>query len=642
MNMISKFLKSKEKQETDALLVESVVKDFKKRQQERKQFEAQWQLNMNFLMGNQYCSISGNGEVEDYTKQYFWQEREVYNHIAPLMEVRNAKLSRVRPTMSVVPSSADEKDLKTAKLSKKILSSICNKINISEIISRATKWSEVCGTSFYKVVWSGSKGKTIATTDDASNVHSGDIDVVVCSPFEIFPDSTSCETLDDCDSLIHAKAISVRDIKSIWGKVVQGENINVFSLENVQTIGGLGYSNSCFKVASASKENYAVVIEKYEKPSVSNPNGRLTIVAGETLLYDGDLPFKNLTDGERGFPFIRQSCLDNASCFWGTSVIERMIPVQRAYNAVKNRKHEFLNRVSMGILTVEDGSVDIENLEDEGLSPGKVLVYRQGSNPPTIMSSARVPTDFMAEEQRLLEEFQLISGVSDLSRGSSSVSSQNMSGTALQVIVEQDDTRITITAESIRNAIKLVSQNILRLYKQFAIIPRLTKISNESGDVEVFYFSQSDISSDDIVFETKNEISETLAQRRTMVFDLLNAGLLYDENGKLSNRMRVKALDLLGFGIWENAQDINELNVKKASSENLKFLQNENDVEPLEIDDHKIHITEHTAFMLGSEFEKKSKNNKKLVENVLNHIRMHKRLALTEAQLDISTNKENT
>lgn len=70
-------------------------------------------------------------------------------------------------------------------------------------------------------------------------------------------------------------------------------------------------------------------------------------------------------------------------------MVERTIPIQRAYNAVKNRKHEFLNRIAVGVLAVEDGSVDVDNLETEGLSPGKILVYRQGSNPPRLMSRVR-------------------------------------------------------------------------------------------------------------------------------------------------------------------------------------------------------------------------------------------------------------
>ena len=67
-------------------------------------------------------------------------------------------------------------------------------------------------------------------------------------------------------------------------------------------------------------------------------------------------------------------------------LVERLIPTQRAYNAIANRKCEFLNRLSTGILVVEDGSVDLDNLSDEGLYAGKVIVYRQGSLPPTMLS----------------------------------------------------------------------------------------------------------------------------------------------------------------------------------------------------------------------------------------------------------------
>ena len=110
-------MKKNEEQE----LVKEVTDDFKKRSYERKPFDAQWQLNMNFLMGNQYCSIGYNNDVEEYDKQFFWQEREVFNHIASIIETRLAKLKTVRPTMTIVPASGDESDIKTAKLSKKIV-----------------------------------------------------------------------------------------------------------------------------------------------------------------------------------------------------------------------------------------------------------------------------------------------------------------------------------------------------------------------------------------------------------------------------------------------------------------------------------------------------------------------------------------
>jgi hypothetical protein len=620
-----------ENRDFEKKVVNEVIKDFEKRQTERKSFEAQWQLNMNFLMGNQYCSVGLSGGVEEFEKQYFWQERQVFNHIAPLVDVRLAKLQKIRPNMNVVPASGDENDLKTAKISKKILDVINSSKELSEKISQATRWSEVCGTSFYKIVWNSSLGQQIINSDLASKT--GDVEISVVSPFEIFPESSNTEKLEDNQSIIHAKAYHIDQIKNIWGLDVDGEEINVFSLDQTnKTLGGLEYNAFATKMIKSTRENYAIVIEKYELPSTEFPNGRLVIVCGENLLYIGDLPFVNQSDGKRTFPFVKQTSLEQIGCFWGNSVIERIIPIQRAYNTIKNRKHEFLNRLSMGVLTVEDGSVDIENLEEEGLSPGKVVVYRQGSTPPNYMSNTSVPLDFQREEEKLLNEIMLVSGTSDILRDSSAYSA-NLSGVALQLLIEQDESRLTNTSERVKESIKLIAQHILRLYKQFALVPKLNKIVGNNGEVEVFYFSSSDITSDEVVFEAQSEITETLAQRRSMVFDLLNAGLLQDENGKLSNRMRVKALELLGFGIWENSQDINELHTKRASNENLQIFEGEQ-VEVLEIDDHPLHIAEHTAYMIGSDFLKKA--GKKIKEDFLKHIRAHKKMQDFENMLNAS------
>ncbi len=612
------------------MLVSEVLNDFKRRQNERKPYEANWQLCMNFLMGNQYCEVGYGGEVEEFEKQFFWQEREVYNHIAPTLDIRLAKLQKVRPTMSVMPSSTDDSDIKTAKLSKKILNSIYSRYDISNVINEATKWSEVTGTSFYKVIWDDKKGEKIAT-DNGECVNLGDVDITVCSPFEIYPDNTCTQKIEDCQSIIHAKAYHVDEIKKMYGIDVKGEDVNVFSLDNTSLgVGGLGYNSLSSKVVSGVKSNHALVIEKYIKPTVDYPNGRLIIIAGETLVYDGELPFINRANGERGFPFIKQESIEQTGCFWGTGIVDRLIPVQRAYNAVKNRKHEFLNRISMGVLAVEDGSVDIDNLEEEGLSPGKILVYRQGSTAPRFMTANTVPTDFEREEEALLSEFMVISGVSDILNNSSAYTS--LSGVALQLLIEQDESRLSPTIDRIKACIRELGGQILRLYKQFATLPRLFKVMGDNGEIEVVSFMASDISSEDVVFETDTEITESLAQRRSMVFDLLEAGLLSDENGKLSNRMRLKALDLLGFGIWENAQDINELHTKKASSENLDLAKGK-EVKVCEIDNHDLHVSEHITFMLSNEYKNLVEKNPKIEQVFLKHIREHKKMKSIENSL---------
>lgn len=594
-------------------IVTLVREDYENRKRERKKFEAQWKLNTNFLMGNQYCEIR-NGEVEESIKQFGWENREVFNHIAPLVEVRLSKLNRVKPQMTVIPHSSDIADIETAKLSKSILSACSHRLKLSSLINEATNISECCGSVFYKVIWQNDYSKVIGKNEKDQQVYDGDLKVVVCSPYEIYPFDNSISKLSDNPSIIHAKAYPISEIKSIWGVDVKGENVEIFSVSS--------NSSNMMGVANEIKKDYAVVIEKYEMPTDENKNGKLTIVAGDKLLYEGELPYVNEENGKRGYPFVKQTVNDIPGCFWGVSVIERCIPIQRAYNAVKNRKYEYMNRLSMGVLTVEDGSVDTDMLEEDGLEPGKVIIYRQGSNPPRYMVNNALPNEFSYEEERLLNEFMVVSGVSDLMRNSQSNVS-NMSGTALSLLIEQDDNRILTTVDNIKNAIKEIGKHILRLYKQFAVLPRCTTKVNENGSVERFYFKASDICSDDIAFETETEITQSISQKRANIFELIGSGLLNDENGKISSSMRLKILKLLDYGVWDNSYDIGQLHTSKAQKENICFLKDEK-VFVSEIDDHELHIKEHIAYILSLESDLLTKNQK-MYNKMLEHIREHKK-----------------
>lgn len=602
-------------------IVSEIIEDFQTRAAKRKSFDTTWQLNMNFLLGNQYSSIGYGGAIEETEKQFFWQEREVFNHIAPIYDIRYAKLTRIKPQMSVVPASTDERDLKTAKVSKKILSSVYNKFALDDKINEALKWSEVCGTSFYKIVWNKSAGQVVGI-ENGENVHCGEIDISVCSPFEIYPDSNSAQSLAQCRSLIHAKAYSTSEIKEMYGVDVAGERIKTFSLNGVFSgLGGLGYSATATKIIEDTKDDSAIVIERYNRPSKDYPNGRLTIVAGDQLVYDGQLPYVNGIDGKRDFPFIRQVSFECPGCFWGTSVIERLIPVQRAYNAVKNRKHEFINRISMGILSVEDGSVDLDNLEDEGLCPGKVLVYRQGADKPQYLTAESMPNGISDEEEKLLNEFSKISGISDIFDGAQAAT--KMSGTALELLLGQDEARLNSSVESLKSAVKSLAQNILRLYKQFALFPRLARIVGENGRLEMFYFSSNDVSSDDVIIDTETSLGEDITKKRETLLSLLDRGLLYDKDEKMSSRMKCKFLEMFGLGNWESGQDIDALQLNHAEEENLKMLDGIS-VKASEIDDDDIHISSHIAFMLGKDYQKALAKNARLEEIFLTHLHQHK------------------
>lgn len=599
-------------------IVKNIKNDFEERKAARKQLEASWLLNINFLLGNQYTELTSAGEIVDSMKQFYWQQRQVFNHIAPIIETRLAKFTRIKAGVFVRPSTSDIQDVNTAKFATQLLNCVKEETNFSELVKTANYWSEVTGTAFYKMVWNQEKGLA-AAEKDGGVIMEGDVEITVCPPYEIYPDSLACHAISDCTSIIHAKAYPVSVIEDIWGVKIKGREVTVMNGEAPASgVKGNIYSAGA-RVCPTVKNEHEIVIEKYVRPNTQYPNGRLTIVAGEELLYDGDLPYINGSGGTRDFPFVRQTALEQPYSFFGASVIDRLIPVQRAYNAVKNRKHEYLNRLALGVMTVEEGSIDLDNLEEEGLAPGKVLIYRQGSTPPKMMSPGSVPSDFRDEENRLLSEFISISGVSDF-LSSSSLARENLSGIALSMLIDQDDTRLSLTSESIRNALRQVGQHILRLYRQFATTKRLKRISGENGTVERLSFTGSEITSDDLVFETENELSDTPASRKSTALDLLKLGLLTDETGRLSETAKTKMLELMGFGNWESARSNDELHIKQAQKENREFAEGK-DPEVSEIDKHSLHLNEHISYMVSGE----NTADEKEKERLMAHIRTHRK-----------------
>ena len=597
-------------------IVEEVRRDFEQRREKRKALELQWRLNMNFLSGDQYCEITPTGDIDDYGKQYWWQQREVFNQIASVVETRLAKLARVKTGIVVRPASDDDSDVYAAKLSTQVLKAAGESVDLLKLINAASVWSEATGTCFIKVGWDAGAGKVIGVDKKGGRLHEGDLTVSIVPPFEIFPDNLLAGEPENCRSIIHAKAYHVDEVRDIWGEEVKGEDVNVFSLDSSPLPDTGGYTQGVKGVNASLAPDHCVVLEKYTLPTRDMPDGRLTIVAADKLLYDGELPYINRKDGTRGYPFAVMRCLDKVGCVFGASVIERLIPLQRAYNDVRNRKHEYMNRLAMGVLAVEDGSVDSDILEEEGLAPGKVLIYRQGSEAPRMLDPGRIPSDFLNEEERLLSEFITVSGVSELSKYSQTYSS--MSGTAISLLVEQDNTRLASTSGSLRECVKQVCYLILRAFKQFAGEKRFMRLAGENGAMQLKSFSASDLTAEDLTFETDNELNDTLANRRNMVLQLVQLGVLQDKEGNMSERSKSRVLELLGFGNWENAADLADCQRDAAIRENAALKESGKRPELTDVDDDALHIEEHTKAMLSQSLGKRE------VDVLGKHIAEHK------------------
>lgn len=595
-------------------IVREVKEDLAARQEQRRLLERGWELSMNFLAGNQYCCVGPDGELEEEAPRYPWQYRRVFNHIAPVIDTRCAKLASMRPELSVRAASDRESDLRTAKVAANVLKAVWEENDFAAAADKATMWSETCGTSFYKIFWDERAGRQIGVRD-GKPLFEGGVRIAALSPFELYPDDLGGERIEEQGSILHARAVRTDEIERLYGVRVAGGDIREFSFApRSAPLHATGVAGGVDGIV----HDAALVIERYVRPTTALPEGRLTVVAGDVLVHDGPLPYCNGAGGSRAFPFVKQCAIELSGSFFGGSIVDRLIPVQRAFNAVKNRKHEFLNRLTMGVLAVEDGSVDTDELAEEGLAPGKILVYRQGATPPRMLGADSLPPDFRSEEEFLLDEFTLVSGVSEIS-SSSANGTRITSATGLQLLIDLDDTRLAVTRGSIARAVREAGRQALRLMRQFAGPQRLMRMTGEGGKVELLYFGASDISSDDVVFETESGGIHSPAENRSLLYEIYDMGLLSDEDGKVSADTKRRVLNALGFGGLQNARGLDGLHANKAAEENLRLLMEE--VPTDGFDDHAVHIYEHVRFLLSDECGERDKVKARFERHIAAHRR---------------------
>lgn len=614
-------------------LADFVDKEFERRKTDRRPYELQWRLNMEFLNGNQYLDIDSEAmNIVDEPRQHWYSERECFNQISTISETRIARLSRQKPIMRCRPASSEQNDLSAAKVSSMLLTSTWNDEEMNQKYDVFISWLETCGTAFYKTRWNQAKGRVLQEENEEQSleegtrneenavqethgsdpfqsktkrnvIREGDIETAVCSPFEIYPDNTH-GGFEDTKSVIHARAYSLDEIEDNWGVRVEEEKVDVVTMQNGGSgMGGLGYSVGSFRYSSQGITKHALVKEYYERPCKRYPYGRLIIVAGKKTLYAGILPYKVGRDEEPDFPFVRAVSIPVVGSFWGKSIIERCIPIQRRYNTLRNRKAEYLNLVTIGQWYSPEGVV-----EDEGVlnnEPGNIIRYRNIGNgvKPEPVIFPNLPNSFEMEVSTLLQEFTAVSGVSELSRFSQAPAGVK-SGIALSIANEADDSRISLTTTQLENVSVELGKKWLRLFRQFVTEPRLIRYVGPSSEIDVLYWDTSDLRSDDIILDNASALAETPAQRRQMVFDLMATGLFNraDSNPFSTEGVR-KILDMLEWGHWETGvNDDEEIQEQKAKRENRQLL--EGMLLPLnDYDNDDVHIREHYRFMMSTDYD---------------------------------------
>lgn len=621
-------------------IINDVLTKLEERRSERAPLERQWTLNANFLAGNQFCEVNfRRGEIEQLEPVYDWLEREAFNQIAPLVETRVANLKKLKYMMRVNPATNELDDYAKADVSTSILQYTQKVTDFESKKNTMIIWNELCGSAFWLAWWDKDKGEKIAAEtiyeiDEDGNetkreigYFQGDIDYGLLTPYEVFPESIFKQTVEDQRSIILEQVKTVEDIYDLYGVKVEGSEIETFALTPVVSGGGFGYENTTMSLGHRTTKNAQKVVTYFERPSKRKPNGLMIIIVGGTeLVYYGDLPYGRI-------PVVQCVCREVAGQFFGKSVIEDLIPRQRAYNGCLNRIHEYIKRIALGNLSVEEGSVDILEYEENGLAPGAMLVYKDGYNPPVPVPNGNLPQEIMQERYNLKSDMEYVAGTSQL-MVNGAIPAGVTSGTAISNLMEIDNTRLSLTGDHIRDSIRHLAILWLEIYKRYATTRRIVNYVGSNNIGKALVWCNQDINSYDVNYITENELLMSEDMQKQRFFDMFNMGMFTDEDGRIPMRVKYRAMEYMKVGNYSDMMNINLLQMQTAQRENVLY---EEGVLPKvsDFDEHEIHIEEHLRYVLQMDFQVLKMRKPAYAKALEDHIRAHKQIVEAEEQKKI-------
>lgn len=590
-------------------------------------------LNANFLAGHQNCEINVSaGEIKDFVPEHDYMARGIYNRIAPLIQTRIANLRTVQYDMVVKPRTDEIDDYQKADVSTKLLQYTQTHGDFSRKMDTAYQWAGLTGTAFFYSWWDTRDGDIVGkreVTEEADDgdgvvvktrledVRTGDLAYAVLSSYEIFPEDLYQQEVSDQYSVIIEQVMSVREVYDLYGIDEDGQEIEQYTLMPRPAAGLNGQDLTVFSLSKEKRKDAARVLTYFERRSRKHPDGVMAIVVNDRLVWYGDMPYREIP-----LKAVKDQVV--AGQFFGKSIIQELIPLQRAYNSCLNKVYDYIATTVSNPVAVPAGSVDVDDLTENGLPPGRVVEYNPTmGGPPQFMSNPELPGTVMKEIERLENAMEYTAAVSQMMVVGATPTGVT-SGTAIERLRQIDNTRLSLTAETFRTAVCSMARLWLWIYKDRAANWRALQASGADNGGSVIVWSTEDITSFDVDFTTENELKNSPERQKENFLQAFQMGLFAGSDGTIPREIRAKAWELMRIGQTDDLMGLDDLQRKNAQRENTLFEAGSIPQVDGELDDHELHLDAHMRYALSMRFRILEKKAPEYASAFREHMNTHK------------------
>lgn len=610
--------------------------------------ERQWYYNLAFFFGKQnvallkpQSSYIGSGPT---TRLYvppapYYRARPVINRIRPTIRTELAQLTNNKPTATVVPASAEDRDMYAALAAEQIWANIYDTKKVKFVIRRAMWWTLVCGNGFIKTYWDfnaggqatdPNTGKTIMDPETGQPQQLGDVCTTPETPFHVLIPDFREEEIEGQPYLIHAKVKSPEWVQMNFKNAINGEQISPQSADASDLLEE-SFLN-LIGTQALHRQQSVLVLEVWIKPNSHPmyPEGAFFTIVGDKIVY-----------GQQGWPYSHGmypfAKFDHipAGKFYSTSSVEDLIPLQKEYNRTRGQIIEAKNRMAKPQLIAPRGSINAASITTE---PGQVILYTPGFNPPSPLPLQNLPSYVPQELERILQDWNDISGQHEVTHGQ--IPPGVTAATAISYLQERDETKLSPTYDSLEEGVEKTAKMALSYVHDYWDLPRTVKITGPDGSFDAAAFKGSDLRDNiDVKIEAGSALPTSKAAKQAFVMDLMKMGFIDPEKG----------LEVMDMGGIDKIYDKIQIDKRQAQRENLKMSkvtaevmqmynqQNqqmmaqdpatfEGNMPPIIVpvnswDNHRAHIEYHNDYRKGQAFENLPPETKTLFEaHVQEHI----------------------
>lgn len=621
----------------DAKLVRDILQKKERWKRDRQPHEPQWFTNNAFFRNQHYVEWD---REENRLKQLQAKPERIrlkINRLQGKIRARLAKFLKNRPKPVVVAATNEYSDYLKAKSTQKMLIYEHRRLHLEEKFKDALYWAKDTSKAFWWLHWDPTVIARVASTDPSTGMITyeeaelGDVRVEVGNAFQFLAGDPGIARLAEQPEIMRVTSRLVSDAKRqhpAFAQYISGDSTDdmLFRYERqIATISSIGIGS-----ASPRQKNsdYVTVIEHFVRPNGAHPKGAYRVLVGEILVKkEKELPF-GFYDMENPYPCVEFVDIPVSGAFWGPTLTEFLIDLQKEYNLLRNKLAEHARWMAYPKIFVAK-----QHQLPKGAwtpDPGEFLEYVAFPNipPPQPWTPPPVNSDIWRQIELLQREFDDISQVFPVSEGSRGGTTSGFQANLLQ---EASDTVHGPDLRGHELSMEDAYRKIRRMVRMGYSVPRLISVMSPSSAPEALEFSGEMIDEyADISVEIGSALPDLKAARQETVMNLYNTGLLGDIGDP---EVRRRALSLLEMGSIDDAFDRTRADESQAAYENVKFSRGEQGPDPEFWEHHKLHYNVHTDWLKSPEGRGASDQLRMMV---IRHTVLHARWINPQSALQIA------